>query len=272
MSPIALERIQDPISRHPERTKMTQHQTVRMRHEGARRRQLTVAERTFVTPHLLRLRLAGDDFEDFVSSAADDHVKLFLPGMFEPSGKPVMRDYTPRSFDPEKGELTIEFALHDDPGPATKWAMMSKVGDPVSIGGPRGSIVIPDDYDWYWLIGDETAIPAIERRIEEWPDCRISCLIAVTSKEEEVALKTAPSRSVHWVHRPANEAADPASLVNALADWKLPTGDGFVWIAAEAGVARSIRTYLLERGHPQTNMKAAGYWTAGKADTTERFD
>jgi NADPH-dependent ferric siderophore reductase len=26
---------------------------------------------------------------------------------------------------------------------------------------------VPDDFDWYLLIGDETALPAIGRRVEE---------------------------------------------------------------------------------------------------------
>jgi NADPH-dependent ferric siderophore reductase len=34
-----------------------------------------------------------------------------------------------------------------------------QVGDRLDIGGPRGSAVVPDDFDWYLLIGDEARRP-----------------------------------------------------------------------------------------------------------------
>lgn len=245
--------------------------TERVRHE-TRRRQLTVAEKTFVTPQMLAIRFTSDDLFDFVSLAADDHVKLILASEPEASGKPPMRDYTPRSFDRAKGELTIEFALHDNPGPATAWAISTAVGDNVTVGGPRGSVVISDRYDWYWLIGDETALPAIARRIAECDSQNIAALIAVTDKAEEQFFASREGLSVAWVHRPASATADADPLLTTLASWTLPDGDGFVWIAAEANVARSVRAHLIERGHPAEQMKAAGYWKHGFSDTTEKFE
>jgi NADPH-dependent ferric siderophore reductase len=251
---------------------MTQRSNTRIRHEGARRRVLTVAAKQQITPGLLSIHFTCDDFADFISAGADDHVKIFVPGGAVEGGKPPMRDYTPRAFDVAKGTITIDFALHDDPGPTTAWAMAAKVGDELSIGGPRGSVVIPDDYDWYWLIGDETAIPAITRRLAEWPQACVSALIAVTGADEEFALASSPSHDVQWVHRSAMAAGDPAALLDRLATMAFPEGDGFIWIAAEASVTKAVREHVLSRGHPQTAMKASGYWTQGQADTTAKFE
>lgn len=66
------------------------------------------------------------------------------------------------------GELTIEFALHGD-GPAANWAAKAVPGSHLVVAGPRGSFVIPKDYDWHLLVGDETALPAVARRLEELP-------------------------------------------------------------------------------------------------------
>ena len=76
-----------------------------------------------------------------------------------------MRDYTPRAFDAAGNRLTIDFALHDA-GPATAWALNARPGETLLIGGPRGSTVVPDDFDFYLLAGDETALPSIGRRLE----------------------------------------------------------------------------------------------------------
>jgi len=239
---------------------------IRKRHE-ARRRTLTVADVIRLTPAMIRLELQGD-MEGFESLAPDDHIKL----IFETDGeKPVMREYTPRAFDVAAGKLTLDFALHDA-GPATDWAIHAKVGDTLSIGGPRGSSVIAPAFDWWLLIGDETALPAIGRRIEEaGAGTRIIVLGAILSEDDRQEFKAVADLTTHWVVRPEEQADDPAPVLEALKALDLPVGRGFVWIAAEAGVARALRGHMRdERGHPAELIKAAGYWVKGKADTSDK--
>ena len=247
---------------------MTLRTNQRIRHENARRRALTVTSRQQLSSAVLAITFACDDWEDFNSAAPDDHIKIFIPGAPFENGRPAMRDYTPRRFDRQKGEFVIEFAVHEGPGPVTAWALAAKLGDTLEIGGPRGSVVIPGDYDWYWLIGDESALPAIGRRLEEWAAKPVTSFAAVTGSADELAL----ARPVNWVHRPASASGDAAALIDALEKHAFPAGDGFVWIAAEAGVTKAVRENILARGHPQTQMKASGYWTLGQADTTAKFD
>ena len=79
--------------------------------------------------------------------------------------------------------------LHGD-GPASTWAAQAKPGQQIVIGGPRGSMIIPDAYDWYFLAGDETALPAIGRRLEELPaTARVVAVIEVEDKAEAIADK-----------------------------------------------------------------------------------
>lgn len=244
----------------------------RMRHEAARRRDLRVAEKRWLTPNYLSIRFDCDDWEGFASASFDDHVKLFVAGERSAGGKPPMRDYTPRGFDPGKGEFVLDFAMHDDAGPATAWARDCAAGDSLSIGGPRGSAVITPDCDWYWLIGDEAAIPAISRCLEEWADKPISVWLAVAGADEEVPVAASSTHSVTYVHRPVDKQASADALLAAIAGKGLPEGDGFVWIAAEASVAKALREALLEKGLPLERLKARGYWTAGVPDTTASFD
>lgn len=242
------------------------HEIVRHRHE-TRRRSLTVRRVEPVTPGMLRSHLAGPELASFTTFSPDDHVKLFVPGL---SG--ARRDYTPRRYDPAAGELAIDFALHEA-GPATLWAMNARPGDPIEIGGPRGSMVVPADFDWWLLIGDETALPAIGRRLEEMPEgVPVTTLTAVAASGEEQRFATASAHRALWVHRPPATADDPAPILAVLDTFALPPGEGYVWIAAEAGVARAVRTRVQAMGHPRKWLKASGYWKKGVADAHEKIE
>lgn len=240
---------------------MQRHQITRVRHE-LKRRSLTVSALELLTPKMLRIGLTSPDLHDFTSASADDHIKLFFPTS---EGGSVMRDFTPRSFNAAQGELTIDFALHDA-GPATQWAAAARIGDRLEIGGPKGSTVIPSDFDWYLLVGDETAFPAMARRVEELAPATPVFTYAIVGAPDELLDFTSPA-DLTQVWQVRDGQGDAAQLRAALEDFVPPPGDGFVWIAAEGLVARSLRQYMIEtRGHPREWIKAAGYWLHGRAD------
>lgn len=237
-------------------------------------RQLQVSRVLELTPKMRRVTVAGAALQGFSSPSPDDHVKLFfpLPGEERPrmptfSGEPMSlpegtvlspaRDYTPRRYDAAAGELDIDFVLHGD-GPAACWAAQAEPGQWLGVGGPRGSSIPPDDFDSYLLAGDETALPSIARRLEELPaDARVLVICEVADAAEQQPL--AAQALVHWLHR---GDAEPGSLLEqALKTVVMPTGDCYVWVAAESRRAQAIRDYLVdERGHPAAWLKATGYW------------
>jgi len=242
-------------------------QIERVRHE-LRRRSLTVADVTDITPGMRRVVLTGDDLADFVSLAPDDHVKIFVS---TPEGE-ERRDYTPRRYDNDARTLTIDFALHEA-GPVTQWALDATPGATLAIGGPRGSAVVSTSVKRWLLIGDETALPAMGRRIEESDAATmITAIAAVADPSERQIFDTKAELHLHWAERPLADATDAASLLKVLRDVQIQPGT-FVWVAAEASVARAVREYLvIERGYPLPWIKASGYWVKGKADTTEKFE
>lgn len=236
-----------------------------------KRRELTVQTVQRLTPCMQRIVFTGEDLADFESLSADDHVKLFF---VDAQGEPTGRDYTPRAFDPQARTLTIDFALHEDDetGPATRWALQARPGDMLVIGGPRGSTIVPESFDWWLLIGDESALPSIGRRLEVLPaGMRVTSLITVTGVPEQQLFHTATRHELIWVHRPAAAANNPEPVLAALRRWQMPPGDGFVWVASEATVARAVRAYLTEeRGHKLGWMKSSGYWLKGTADAHDK--
>lgn len=236
----------------------------RVRHE-LKRRDLEVAAVERLTPHMIRVTLRGADLEGFVSASPDDHIKIFIPGL---DGALTRRDYTPRRHDPQARTLVLDFVNHDG-GPAAAWARAARVGDRLEIGGPRGSQVIVGPVDRWILVGDETALPAIGRRVEELSALdRVTTVVAVPGVDDEQVFATPARHDAHWVHRPMEEADRAQGILDVLVGIDLPDRS-FIWVGAEANVARAVRRYLLEeRGVAAPWIKASGYWVKGQADAS----
>ena len=225
----------------------------RLRHPLVRR-ELKVLRVESPSPKLRSLTLGGPALEGFISASFDDHLKLLLDAG---GPEPVRRDYTPRHYDAAAGELMIEFALHGD-GPAAAWAAQAEAGQTVAIGGPRGSLVIDLDHDWHLLVGDETALPAIARRLEELPAQAIAIVIGqVDEASEQRQFNTRATLDLRWV-------ANAQGVIEALRTLTLPAGDGFAWCAGEAkAVAAQRRVLVEELGLGKHAVRAAAYWKLG---------
>jgi NADPH-dependent ferric siderophore reductase len=224
-----------------------------VRHE-IKRHELRVVRVESLSPHFKSVTFSGESLDDFISASFDDHVKLILGNAFT---EQVWRDYTPRRYDATAGELTLEFALHGD-GPAANWARHAVPGQTVTVAGPRGSFIIPLDYDWHLLVGDDSALPAIARRLEELPaGVRAIVVLQVADAADRRLFKSAASLSLQWVD-------DTSQLVAAVRALDLPAGDGYAWCAGEAGAMATLRRVLVEeKGHPRGAIRAAAYWKQG---------
>ncbi|VVE24082.1 NADPH-dependent ferric siderophore reductase [Pandoraea capi] len=262
----------------------------RVRHE-LRFRLLEVRNIETLTPNMLRVTLGGDDLAGFTSPGFDDHVKLFFPnpetgelavpqmgpeGLSKPASGDaprLMRDYTPRQYDADSKTLVIDFAMHES-GPATQWARSARPGDKLGVGGPRGSFVIPMNYDGYVLIGDDTALPAISRRLAELPAGALVFVFAeVDSPADRLRFSSEADVVVEWIYREDAPAGQSTALLDALQVATLPSGDLHAWVAAEASVAKAVRRHLVEdRGLNPKWVKAAAYWRRGDAAVHENLD
>ena len=220
----------------------------RVRHELKRRR-LTVKNVEALTPHFRRITFVDDSLSDFVSASFDDHIKVFVDD--------ARRDYTPRSFDNAARELVVEFALHGD-GPVAEWAERAAPGSTLDIGGPKGSMIVPLDYDWHLLVGDETAFPAVARRLEELPaGARAIVILQAGDAADRRAFRTSADVQLTWV-------STDGELQDAVRALKLPDGEGYAWCAGEASAMAALRRELVEvKGHPGEAIRAAAYWKRG---------
>jgi NADPH-dependent ferric siderophore reductase len=253
-------------------------------------RLLQVKQVHTLTPHLIRVTFTGDDLHDFVSASFDDHIKVFFPepGVDKPTlpeagpngpvfaaGQPraTARDFTPRRFDRDARELDIEFAMHEA-GPAANWAAQARAGQYLGVGGPRGSLMIPTAFDWHLLIGDDTALPAIARRLEELPAGeRVAAVIEVADPSARIDFTTQAELHLVWCYRSEADQRG-AALLQAVRDIYLPEdGEGYVWAAGESATMRAVRHHLVaERGVDKSRIRAASYWKQGAEAVHESLD
>ena len=242
---------------------------VRVRHE-LRRRRLTVARVERLPPAMVRVVLTGSELQGFTSLGFDDHVKLFFPPLGEEgAGGPAMRDFTPRRYDAETGELWIDFFLHEG-GPAASWAARATVGQVLEGGGPKGAAILAlDGIDGLVLVGDETALPAIGRRLDELSsDTPTLVVVETDAAGAQPVFAARHGLTVIWVPRVVNDAPPASRLIDTLRGVALPPGRCFIWVALESQAARAVRRYFCDerRIHKQW-IKAAGYWQRGMAGT-----
>jgi len=259
---------------------MPNHQHQMLRHPVVLRT-LDVLRVERLTPHMQRVTLGGDELRGFHSAAPDNHVKLFFPNAagelvtptlgpngpeYPPGREPSpMRDYTPRHHDAACNELVVDFVLHGD-GPASNWASQAAPGQRIGAGGPRGSFVVAGDFDRYVLVGDETALPAIGRWLEEMPaGMQVEVLLEIPEAQDRQSLDSAAHVNLVWLER--NGEAPGERLERALRELPAGADDTFYWIATESHHARAMRLFLSnERGVPKEWIRATGYWTLGADD------
>jgi NADPH-dependent ferric siderophore reductase len=113
------------------------------------------------------------------------------------------------------------------------------------------------------LAGDETAVPAISRRLDELPAGVRAIVIVKLAAEDRRTFFSRAQFDVRWIE------AD-ASLADAIRDLALPQGEGFAWCAGEAAEMARVRDVLLAgKGHPKEAARISAYWKAGVSEFHE---
>jgi NADPH-dependent ferric siderophore reductase len=234
-----------------------------------------------LTPHMRRIVLGGEEIAGF---GTGPNIKLIIPRpgsdpqwpMSGPDGKaiwpaephrPATRTYSVRRFDPTRGELTVDFVLHGDDGPASYWAARARPGDPIGVGGPGGRSIMAADF--YLFAGDHTALPAISHLLEALPaDAKGEAFIEIPGPEEEQALRGPAGVRVTWLHRNGQGPGRTTLLEDAVRALPWPEARVCAWIGCESAAVRRIRAYVRDtRGLDRRSVMAIGYWRLGMSET-----
>ena len=238
-------------------------------------RQVTVQAIEHVTPRVRRIVFGGETLAGFSTPRPGAHIKLLFG--VDPN-EPVdpkkmrshMRTYTPRSFNPDTNELTVEFVLHGS-GLASTWADQAEVGTTLTVAGPGGGMDIPDTLKTMVMLVDESAIPAAGAVLEALPaGCTPIVICEVEDAQEKRSLSPSIEVEPTWLLR-QEQSASPGTLLENY----LPTAfakvndlaDVFWWVACEANTMRRMRSLLLnQQDISKDRLVSRGYWKAGASN------
>lgn len=230
-------------------------------------RTLEVLKKQFVTPHMLRVTLGGPGLEGFPEDSNGGYIKLRLAEPDGDDGKPLVRTYTVRHYDAATGELDVDFVVHDSDGPAVNWALNCKPGDTIKVGGPGPKKPLDPSADWFILVGDMSALPAISANIERMgPDAKGYALLEVISDDDIQNLDFPRHLRVDWIVNGEPELENTVLFDRVEALQWLP-GEPYVWVAGEFSQSRAIRSLMKSaRKVDRKNMYASSYWQIGQTE------
>ncbi|MFO6454261.1 MULTISPECIES: siderophore-interacting protein [unclassified Aeromicrobium] len=243
-------------------------------------RQLSVLGRAYVTPRMVRVTLGGPQLDGFESHVPHEHVKLVFPDpdtgvtryptqdgdhLDWPRPFPPTRDYTIRRYDAAAREIDIDFVVHAG-GLASEWAQNAPVGSTIWVAGPRPDLVVPPEFGFHVLLGDETALPAIARWIEELPPgTRGVAAVEIHGDAERQDVKVPEGVSLHWLSRQGAPAGSTSLLGDFAEAIELPEGEHvYVFAQGEAGCIKPVRRWARAHGFVKHDSDIGGYWRRGK--------
>ena len=234
-------------------------------------RKLNVVKASELGKSMKRITLQGDDLADFPENQESGYVKIRFPKNLdnEPTNSNKdydLRSYTIRAFDLEKRELVLDFLLHGDSGPASKWASSVQIGDSIEIAGP-GPAILAAPADWYLFVGDMTALPAIAVNLEKLsPESKGMALLEINSLEDKQDLRKPEGVEVRWIIN-----TDPLTgcedLIESLNNVEITGENPYVWVAGEFELLRFARKMLKhDKALPKESLYLSCYWKIGADD------
>ncbi|WP_217178821.1 siderophore-interacting protein [Streptomyces sp. AC495_CC817] len=248
---------------------------------GARVFAATVVAVRELTPHMRRLTVTAPQLADYAPAGPDEYLGLLMPreagaplalpaddgteniraavAAIPEADRPDLRWYTLRDHRPAMKEIDIDFVVHGDEGPGTRFARRAEVGSVLGIRECTALYAPLPGARTRVIVGDESAIPAIARILETThaPETHVFIEIADAAEKQPLA---AP---VTWVERDGESPG--IRLEQAVRAAELPEQIDYAWVCGERVAVQEIRRFLVARGVSKDRITFSGYWRLGEA-------
>lgn len=250
--------------------------------------------KTLLSPHMMRITLASPVVKEMATWAPDQRVKLFFPAadgsparLAQGEGwyarfkamiadrRPAMRTYTIRHLRAEQGEVDIDFVLHGETGPASRWALRAQPGDSMQILAPDRRFSAQDAGGFEWkppqslkqllLVADGTALPAAMGILDELAAMAepplTQAFFEVDSVEDMLAVPDWAGLTVQWLIR--DQASAGALMVAAVQNAVPPLHASSIGQAVELAEVDIDKEILWEIA--ETASEGFYGWIAGES-------
>lgn len=241
-----------------------------------------VTAAAWVTPGMRRLTIAAPEFADYAPLGPDEYLGLLLPRdertplVLPPAERvdairaavaelpeevrPELRWYTLRGHRPAAAEIDVDFVVHGDEGPGTRFARRARPGSELGVRECTALYDPPPGVRAQVVVGDESAIPAIARILEDAPSAaRTHVFIETADRRDRQEL----GAEVAWIDR---EGRPGLALERAVCAAELPADIDYAWVCAEREGVQRIRRHLVDdRGVAKSRIVFSGYWRLGEA-------
>ena len=252
----------------------------RPRRIGARVFPATVTQTRQLTPHMRRLTFTAAEFSDYAPIGPDEYLGLLMPRdeaaplrLPEEGGeniraavaeipdheRPDLRWYTLREHRPEQQEIDVDFVVHGDEGPGTRFALRARAGSVLGVRECTALYAALPQARTRVIVGDETALPAIARILEDTSCDDTRVFIEIGDPDDVQSL----AGDVAWVLR--GDARPGDRLVAAVREAQLADRIDYAWVCGERLAVQEIRRLLVEHGVAKDRITFSGYWRLGEA-------
>lgn len=247
---------------------------------------VTVTAVQELSPIMRRLTLRAPELGDYRPLGPDEYFGLVMPppghdlpelpqdpdratprGLFRSlpeEQRPQVRWYTVRAHRPALGEVDVDIVTHGDAGPGSRWVLRAEVGSVAAFQTGTAAYRTQGVSGPQVIAGDETAVPAISRILEELPDgVEAHVFLEVPSVGDVPELPDPVGATITVLERGTD--APGSALVSAVeaADLPIPTA---AWLAGEQKAIAGVRRHLVgSLGAEKRAIYHCAYWILGRA-------
>lgn len=246
---------------------------------------ITVTAVQELSPIMRRLTVSAPELGDYRPLGPDEYFGLVMPppghelpalsqdpdratprGLFRSlpeQERPEVRWYTVRAHRPALGEVDVDIVTHGDAGPGSSWVLRAGVGSRAAFQTGTAAYRTQGTSGPQVLAGDETAVPAISRILEELPaDVEPHVFLEVPAVGDVPDLPDPKGANITVVERGAD--APGLALISAVeaADLPIPTT---AWLAGEQKAVAGVRRHLVGTlGAEKRSIYHCAYWILGR--------
>ncbi len=228
-----------------------------------RTRKIKIKKIFQLSPNMKRITFFSNDLHDFPENENGGYIKILFKKKLNDKNNLFARPFTIRNFRKNQLELDIDFSHHpNNQGYATKWAYSAKIGDEILISGPGSKQLININSNWFFFVGDMTALPAITAYLEKLPDEAIGyVIIEILSTHDKINIKKPKKIKIQWIVK-SNQDND--CFINAVKNVKWLDQKPYVWVACEFTKMKYLRTFFQkEKNICKNDMYISSYWKSG---------